>query len=232
MGLFRDKPYRIADAVIVRDSQLVQLPYHYLKRLEGVAPDVAARLTRNLSEIATTRVRSLAASIAPAAASPPADDPAAPAQTQGAGAAPEAVTLVPIQIKMALARCPMFEGFDQDDLQRLGDRVQATRYPAGQPVFLAGDRADSMYVVALGRLLVVAEVDGDIQEVASLTAGNCFGELALINAEPVRSASILADTLATILRIGYDDLRDATAWRPRTRERFEANLARLAVERS
>jgi CRP-like cAMP-binding protein len=241
MGLFRDKPYRVADAVIVRDSQLVQLTYVYLKRLEGVAPDIAAKLTRNLSDIAASRVQGLARGLAGQAGAAEgrmgeaaAAIEASRAQLAAAGppSGPEPAPLVPIQIKMALSRCPIFEGFDQDDFQRLIEKVSAGRYPIGHPIVLSGDRADSMFIVALGRLAVIADVAGELHEVASLTPGQCFGELPLAGGEETRAASIVADTQATVLRIGYDDLREATSWRPQTRETFEANLARLVLERT
>ncbi|MBM3274071.1 MAG: cyclic nucleotide-binding domain-containing protein, partial [Candidatus Sericytochromatia bacterium] len=243
MGLFRDKPYRVADGVVVKDSVVVQINYHYLKRLEGVNPEVAAKLTRNLQRIAASRLKSmkvaqdsgsytLAAAgeemrMARSALYAQLDASSRDSAPQAAPPAPPPPALVPIQIKMALARCPLFQGFDEAELQTLIGSVHPRRYSEGDPVVMAGEPADCIYVVALGRLQVLLCVDGEYQPIASLTAGQCFGERPLVFGDGVRSATVVAESPATVMRLYYNDLHGATTTRPETRVKFEDNLARL-----
>jgi len=231
MGLFRDKPYRMADAVLMRDSRMVQIPYFYLHRLEGLHPEIAAKLQRNLQDIAHARVRTLAAmqQQAEAERQDAANNDASPGTRKQTG---ELVMLVPIQIKMALARCPIFEGFDHEDLRRLIDIAIPVRYKQGEPAVLVGDPADCLYVIALGHMTVIIFEAGEPHPVAHLGAGQCFGELPLAHETRIRAASVVADTDATLLRLPYDRLQDAVSWRPQALEHFRNNLNKLVMERS
>ena len=182
--------------------------------------EIAVKINANLKQIAQARLQGLSKQ-EPEAGHP--DLPGKPAVNPP--------LLVPIQIKMALARTPLFDGFDQDDLDRILARVTPLRYTPGAPVVLAGDTADCLFVIALGRLAVVIEADGEAHPIAHLGPGQCFGEIAFAHGNHVRAASVLADTASTVLRLGYDDLDLATSWRPRTRDRFRVNLERLVSER-
>jgi CRP-like cAMP-binding protein len=244
MGLFRDKPYRVADGICVRDSVVVQINYHYLKRLEGVNPEVAAKLTKNLQYIAASRLKAMkvAQDTGPNAQSEASDEMRtarsalyAQLDESNRGTAPPAPpppALVPIQIKMALMRCPVFHAFDDADQAQLVDRVEAKRYQEGDPIVIAGDPADCLFVIALGRVQVVILLDDELMPIATLGPGQCFGERPLVGAERIRTATVMAGSNATLLRLYYNDLHAATAWRPETREKFEANLARLVQERA
>ena len=256
MGLFRDKPYRMADAITIKDSLVVQIPYDYLHRLEGLHHEIAINLKANLQQIAQSRLLGVAA-LDPEAWRPPSKPDAKPNSARAAleervaaagqppdprlerphppdtsAATPEPPLLVPIQIKVALARTPLFQGFGQDDLDRLLPVVSLLRYQAGDAVVLAGDAADCLFVIALGRLDVVIEADGEAHPVAQLGPGQCVGEIAFAQGTHVRAASVLAGTASTLLRMGYDDLDRATSWRARTLAAFRANLDRLVAERA
>ena len=68
--------------------------------------------------------------------------------------------------------------------------------PAGDVIFLQGDRGDSMYVVREGS---VALRDGD-RPVAMVTAPGLFGEMALIEDE-TRALTAVAATDVVLLEI-------------------------------
>jgi len=71
-------------------------------------------------------------------------------------------------------------------------------YTAGQPVFAAGDRGSSMYVVLEGSVRIEAQKNGATRLVARCEAGDFFGETALVDAG-IRSASAIADATPTRL---------------------------------
>jgi DNA-binding transcriptional MerR regulator len=74
--------------------------------------------------------------------------------------------------------------------------------PAALPVFTQGDVADALYVVASGSVAVLVTVDGadGPLEVATLGAGQLFGELALLDGSP-RTATIVTKEPTTLLRL-------------------------------
>jgi DNA-binding transcriptional MerR regulator len=74
--------------------------------------------------------------------------------------------------------------------------------PTDVPVFSQGDAPDALYVVVAGSVSVVVSVaglDGPI-EVATLRAGQLFGEVALLEGSP-RAASIVTKEPTVLLRL-------------------------------
>lgn len=103
-----------------------------------------------------------------------------------------------------LKQVPLFSGLNQRQLKRLASKFTPKTYPAGAAVV----RQDNMsgvgfFVVAAGEATVT--VDG--REVARLTAGDHFGELALI-AERERTATVTAGSELECLEIAVWDFRE------------------------
>jgi CRP/FNR family cyclic AMP-dependent transcriptional regulator len=88
------------------------------------------------------------------------------------------------------APIPLFEGLPQESIdQLLSGGVQRT-YPKNSVIINEGDEATSLYIVLSGRLKVYrADADGKEFILDTLTEGEHFGELALVDDEP-RSASV------------------------------------------
>ena len=64
--------------------------------------------------------------------------------------------------------------------------------PAGDTVMREGDPADCLYLVAAGRLRVIAQVDGEDHVLAEIGRGDVVGEMALIVDRP-RTADVVAN---------------------------------------
>lgn len=64
-------------------------------------------------------------------------------------------------------------------------------YKDGELIICQGDVGDCMYVIQEGKVEVFTESDGEEIHIAYLTAGDLFGEMAVIENE-VRSASVRA----------------------------------------
>ena len=84
-------------------------------------------------------------------------------------------------------RIALFEPLSQFVLERLAQHVERVDVAAGELVIRQGDPGDRFYVVQHGRLIV--EADG--RSVATLSAGDQFGEIALLRNVP-RTASVTA----------------------------------------
>lgn len=88
-----------------------------------------------------------------------------------------------------LRKVPLFQDFDDDDLERLSRQMKERTFPEGAAVTTEGDTGAGFFVIAEGNATV--SVGGETK--TSLGPGDYFGEIALID-EGVRSASITAAT--------------------------------------
>ncbi|MBI5095150.1 MAG: cyclic nucleotide-binding domain-containing protein [Candidatus Hydrogenedentes bacterium] len=84
-------------------------------------------------------------------------------------------------------RVELFRGVEPENVAKIFSRGTTMRVPKGETIFIKGTTGNLMYIVLGGK---VGIFDGH-KILASLTSGDLFGEMALINAEP-RSATALA----------------------------------------
>lgn len=103
----------------------------------------------------------------------------------------------------------LFDDLPFPALQRVGRVVSDRIVKAGEEITTQGAPGDTMYVVARGQFSVT--VDG--QEVARLSTGEHFGELALVSAGP-RAATVTATVDSHLLCIDRDELRAWCATEP------------------
>jgi hypothetical protein len=89
----------------------------------------------------------------------------------------------------------IFNGMPANYLAAVAEIAEERTLFAGETLFKQGDFGDSLYVVIEGSLSVLA---GE-KEQARLPAGECIGEMALLDGNP-RSASVRAASDARLLR--------------------------------
>lgn len=110
----------------------------------------------------------------------------------------------PLRIEL-LQRMPIFGAIREDTLHFLLDQVQEVNVRAGEFFFREGDRANSMYVLVFGEVAVLKGWRGRELLLHCLEAGDCFGEMALLDLFP-RSASVRAEIPCTAMELGSTDL--------------------------
>ncbi|HWX56571.1 MAG TPA: Crp/Fnr family transcriptional regulator [Verrucomicrobiae bacterium] len=82
----------------------------------------------------------------------------------------------------------------------LGRRIVALK--KGQTVFSQGDRAESVFYIQRGKLrLSVISSGGSEAIIASFGQGDFLGEECIANAQPFRTATAIAVTEATVLKV-------------------------------
>jgi predicted acylesterase/phospholipase RssA/CRP-like cAMP-binding protein len=105
----------------------------------------------------------------------------------------------------------LFPDLPRQDLDDLLAAVEVVPLPAGATLFAQGDPPDAAYVVLSGRLRVLQHHHDEVHSLGELSAGEVFGELALLDGEP-RSATVLGvrdAVLATLPRAAVGRLVEA-----------------------
>lgn len=108
-----------------------------------------------------------------------------------------------------LASLPMFEPLPPPVLDELGAALVPVEVPAGEAVVRQGETGDRFYVIADGEL----DVTTDEQAGEPLTAGDHFGEIALLRDIP-RTATVTARADATLYALDRDTFLSAVTGHP------------------
>ena len=97
-------------------------------------------------------------------------------------------------IETILKKVPFFSRLSDQDLQKLISMGETISLRVNQVVYQEGDESESMFVILDGRVRIYKVDDrGRDLELATLAAGDFFGELALLDSQP-RSATVVCLT--------------------------------------
>jgi CRP-like cAMP-binding protein len=129
-----------------------------------------------------------------------------------------------------LAQIPLLAGLSRRHLRHLADAAQERTYLPGRTVVEKGAPGNSFYVVVDGTAKVML---GDSNRVlARIGRGDFFGELSLLDGGP-RTASVMAETPLTVIKIWRSDFRALIKEEPDVSLKMMQELARrLREERS
>jgi CRP-like cAMP-binding protein len=109
---------------------------------------------------------------------------------------------------------PLFQGLDQNDLAILASLCRAEVYDQEQTVFSQGDKAETMYVLASGRISIrYKPYDGEILTVADVHPGDIFGWSAILR-RPAYTSCAVALEPSRVISISGDGLRQLCRARP------------------
>ena len=86
---------------------------------------------------------------------------------------------------------PLFESLPQDEIKHIIEKTQLQSFPAGQTIIEEGDSGDSIFLIRSGSTKVFSHILGKEIELAILSAGDVFGEVAFLTGRP-RTASVVA----------------------------------------
>jgi CRP-like cAMP-binding protein len=132
----------------------------------------------------------------------------------------------PAAASVALARVPLFHALPEPDLLALAQAARMRRFRRGEVIFHQGDPGDALFIVAQGRVKISLPSDaGDEAILATLRAGDFFGELALLDGAP-RSASATALEHTETLVVPRARFREALETVPGFRDALFGLLAR------
>jgi CPA1 family monovalent cation:H+ antiporter len=125
-----------------------------------------------------------------------------------------------------LAKVPFFRGLPAEDFDEVVELLRPLTFLANEDIVQEGDTGDSLFLIGRG----VVRVLRDGQNVATLLAGDFFGEAALLSGKP-RNATVRAVTHCSLYELKRKDVDQLEQLRPVIRSALEnANRERAVAK--
>ena len=124
---------------------------------------------------------------------------------------------------------PLFECLSDAQIDSLVKEARLNYFGRGERVIQEGADGDSMFVLLRGAARVWVSKNGSSIPVATLSAGDCFGEMSLLTGES-RTATVEAESDCYVLEIGKPVMADVVRDSPDCLERLSELLARRKLE--
>lgn len=116
--------------------------------------------------------------------------------------------LVLLENILTLKHSSLFSAVTTRELEVVAMVAEEVRYGPGEIIVREGEVGDSMFLIKKGAVRISKVVSaGGTAKLAELSAGECFGEMSVID-EEVRSASVVAVSECSLLRISKEALLD------------------------
>jgi small-conductance mechanosensitive channel/CRP-like cAMP-binding protein len=123
----------------------------------------------------------------------------------------------------------LFECLSDAQIDSLVQQSQVANFGRGERVIREGAEGDSMFVLLRGAAKVSISRNGTSIPVATLSAGNCFGEMSLLTGER-RTATVRAETDCHVMEISKPVMAEVLRDSPDCLERLSELLARRKME--
>jgi CRP-like cAMP-binding protein len=123
----------------------------------------------------------------------------------------------------------LFECLSEEQLNQLVQDARLKLFGRGEPVIEEGAAGDSMFVLLRGAANAFVAKNGSRIQVATLGAGDCFGEMSLLTGEP-RSATVRADGDCYVMEIGKPVMAEVLRDAPTCLEKLSELLAQRKME--
>lgn len=127
--------------------------------------------------------------------------------------------------QMYLSRVPMFSSCTPEQLDRLAELGDAIAVPDGRAIVSEGDAGESFFVLTSGKV----RIERGGREVATLGAGDYFGELALFDPSP-RNATVTAVGQVSLVAMTREAFLRALDQAPAVRDALLHGMARRIHE--
>lgn len=109
----------------------------------------------------------------------------------------------------------VFPNIDRRVITHLARLAQIKNYPAGWVLCYEGDRGDTFYLVASGQIAITKRLmENEDRLLRVLEAGDFFGEMALLDINAIRSATVKTMMPSTILELDRTTFEGAIEQNP------------------
>src|SRR5258707_37802 len=122
----------------------------------------------------------------------------------------------------------LFDCLSEDQLNQMVNQARLKLFGRGEPVIEEGAAGDSMFVMLRGAANVFVSKNGSKIQVATLAAGDCFGEMSLLTGEP-RSATVRADADCYVMEIGKPVMSEIIHESPECLQQLSELLAQRKI---
>lgn len=134
------------------------------------------------------------------------------------------------ELEEVLISMPPFKNLGNKPLRTLIKLIHNRAYAANEYVFYQSDPGIALYVIIKGEILITEETDGDRFDLATLSRGDFFGELALLDEEK-RSASAVAMKDSQIAVIFKPDLDEFVETYPKEGIKILRGISQIVATR-
>ena len=130
-----------------------------------------------------------------------------------------------------LAAIPLFQTLNVNELREITSIVHKRTYTEKEYICYQNDPGLGMYIIEQGEanVLLMGKVNGSSQ-LATISAGECFGELSLLDDSP-RSASVITTMKSEIIGFFRQDLEELLNRNPKLGSKILMRLAQLVSEK-
>ncbi len=110
-----------------------------------------------------------------------------------------------IEVGEILRKVPLFKGLGEQEFDQIRTYFKTKTVPRGTAIISQGQAGDSMFLIARGIANVNIEDGANTNHIATLYAGDFFGESALLHGTP-RNATAMAATPCSLYELNRRDL--------------------------
>lgn len=128
--------------------------------------------------------------------------------------------LFEIEVTEILKKVPMFQGLNDEECDYISSRLRSKTVPRGTEIIKQGHAGDSMFLIARGIANVEIDDNGVRDHVATLYAGDFFGEAALLH-NVSRTATAIAATPCSLYELNRSGLDKICERFPRIHQAVE-----------
>ena len=125
-----------------------------------------------------------------------------------------------IEIDELLAKVPLFAAIDPTQYGVIAAHLRSRTVPRGTDIIRQGQMSDSMFLIARGIANVTRSEEGETKNIATLYAGDFFGESALLHDTP-RNATATAATPCSMYELKRSEFEKICADYPNIRAGIE-----------
>lgn len=116
-----------------------------------------------------------------------------------------------------LAATEPLESMATEDLRGLGEYVRMHQVPSGEVLFREGEYSDGVWFLIQGRVEILRGYGHPTRypyEIATVTAGNIIGEVAILDREP-HTATAYVRSDSVLIKLGLEEMKQLLDERPR-----------------
>ncbi len=134
-----------------------------------------------------------------------------------------------VDVERAIEGIPLFAALPDELLHEVAMHTERRLYAPGEVVIQEGDHGEELFVVERGQLDVLIDTHDGMQHVASLRAGDFFGENSLMTGEK-RSATVRTNGESCLLVVSKESLQPVMEATPEIAQQISAVLAAREAE--